>query len=119
MMCARNALCTKKENAVQNALSRYAARLVPGSLVTQTVSGSGDHTQNRRTGARSAHERIPFERAAAHLRGRPKGVREAPRAAPALGGPPARPRCDAKTAAGGAYRISRQQPYEAVMSKLS
>ena len=47
MMCARNALCTKKENAVQNALSRYAARLVPGSLVTQTVSGSGDHTQNR------------------------------------------------------------------------
>ena len=30
-----------------------------------------------------------------------------------------RPRCDAKPAAGGAYRISRQQPYEAVMSKLS
>ena len=45
-----------------------------------------------------AHERIALERAAAHLRGRPKGVQRAPRAAHPLGGQPERP-SDAKTAA--------------------
>ena len=45
-----------------------------------------------------AHERIALERAAAHLRGRPKGVQRAPRAAHPLGGQPERPG-DAKTAA--------------------
>ena len=45
-----------------------------------------------------AHERIALERAAAHLRGRPKGVQRAPRAAHPLVGQPERP-SDAKTAA--------------------